>query len=174
MKDYAEFLESKKSTFIESGFDVEESALNSKLFEFQKYAVKIALKKGRFAFFFDCGLGKTLMQLAWAEAVYNKTGMQVIVLAPLAVVEQTKEEASKFGINLDSFYITNYDQLKNVENVSQYSGVVLDESSILKGRDGKLSNLIISTFKNTPYKLACTASKSGLLSHKLVTLLSVP
>jgi DNA modification methylase len=160
MKDYLDFLDEKKKTFIESGFDVEESALNTNLFEFQKYAVKIALKKGRFAFFFDCGLGKTLMQLVWAEAVYNHTGMQVIILAPLAVVEQTKDEAIKFGINLDSFYITNYDQLKNVDSASQFAGVVLDESSILKGKDGKLSSLIIDTFKNTPYKLACTATPS--------------
>jgi DNA modification methylase len=100
------------------------------------------------------------MQLSWSEAVYNYTGKKVLILAPLAVVEQTKEESIKFGITLDCFDITNYDQLKNIENINQYSGVVLDESSILKGRDGKLSNLIISTFKNTPYKLACTATPS--------------
>jgi len=78
----------------------------------------------------------------------------------LAVVEQTKEEAVKFGIGINCFDITNYDQLKNIENINQYSGVVLDESSILKGRDGKLSSLIIETFKTTPYKLACTATPS--------------
>ena len=158
--EYKEFLESKKATFIDSGFEVNESELNSNLFDFQKYAVKTALSKGKFALFFDCGLGKTLMQLSWSEAVYNYTGKKVLILAPLAVVEQTKDESIKFGISLDCFDITNYDQLKNIENINQYSGVVLDESSILKGRDGKLSNLIISTFKNTPYKLACTATPS--------------
>ena len=158
--EYNEFLETKKKSFLESGFDINYEDLNSNLFDFQKYSVKTALNKGRFALFFDCGLGKTLMQLSWSEAVYNHTKKKVLILAPLAVVEQTKDEADKFGINKDSFFITNYDQLKNIENIDQYSGVVLDESSILKGRDGKLSRLIIETFKDTPYKLACTATPS--------------
>jgi DNA modification methylase len=157
--EYKEFLETKKKSFIESGFEINESELNTNLFDFQKYAVITALRKGRFALFFDCGLGKTLMQLAWSEAVFNYTNKKVLILAPLAVVEQTKLESIKFGISLDCFDITNYDQLKNID-VSIYSGVVLDESSILKGRDGKLSNMIIELFKNTPYKLACTATPS--------------
>ena len=158
--EYQKFLEQKRKTFLESGFEIDESKLNRNLFDFQKFTVKTALSKGRFAIFADCGLGKTLMQLSWAEAVYNHTGMKVLILAPLAVVEQTKKESVKFGINEDSFYITNYDQLKNIENINQYSGVVLDESSILKGRDGKLSSLILELFKQTPYKLACTATPS--------------
>lgn len=158
--EYNKFLEQKRKTFLESGFEIDESKLNINLFDFQKFTVKTALSKGRFAIFADCGLGKTLMQLSWAEAVYNHTGMKVLILAPLAVVEQTKKESVKFGINEDSFYITNYDQLKNIENINQYSGVVLDESSILKGRDGKLSSLILELFKQTPYKLACTATPS--------------
>jgi DNA modification methylase len=157
--DYKEFLETKKKSFVESGFEINESELNTNLFDFQKYAVITALRKGRFALFFDCGLGKTLMQLSWSDAVYNYTNRKVLILAPLAVVEQTKLESIKFGISLDCFDITNYDQLKNID-VSIYSGVVLDESSILKGRDGKLSNMIIDLFKNTPYKLACTATPS--------------
>jgi DNA modification methylase len=157
--EYKEFLETKKKSFIESGFEINESELNTNLFDFQKYAVITALRKGRFALFFDCGLGKTLMQLSWSEAVFNYTNKKVLILAPLAVVEQTKLESIKFGISLDCFDITNYDQLKNID-VSNYSGVVLDESSILKGRDGKLSNMIINLFKNTPYKLACTATPS--------------
>ena len=157
--EYKEFLETKKKKFVESGFDIEEENLNENLFDFQKYIVKIALKKGRFAIFADCGLGKTLMQLSWANEVFKHTGKKVLILAPLAVVEQTKDEAIKFGINLDSFDITNFEQLKNIDCLV-YSGVVLDESSILKGRDGKLSSLIIDTFKTTPYKLACTATPS--------------
>ena len=156
---YNEFLETKRKTFIESGFEIEESKLNKNLFDFQKFAVKTALSKGRFALFFDCGLGKTLMQLSWSEAVFKKTKKKVLILAPLAVVEQTKDESIKFGISHNCFDITNYDQLKNID-CSIYSGVVLDESSILKGRDGKLSNLIIDSFKSTPYKLACTATPS--------------
>jgi DNA modification methylase len=159
MKNYNEFLKTKKKTFTESGFEIDESKLNKNLFNFQKYAVKTALKKGKFALFFDCGLGKTLMQLSWADAVYQKTNKKVLILAPLAVVEQTQEEAVKFEINAQSFDIINYDQLKNID-VSIYTGVVLDESSILKGKGGKTSTYIIESFKNTPYKLACTATPS--------------
>lgn len=154
---YEDFLTTKKKDFISSGFDA--ITLNHNLFDFQNHIVKIALQKGRFAIFADCGLGKTLMQLSWADAVYNHTGQKVLILAPLAVVAQTKKEALHFGINLDSFDITNFDQLKNTDT-SIYSGVVLDESSILKGKDGKLSSMIIDLFKNTPYKLACTATPS--------------
>jgi len=93
------------------------------------------------------------------EAIYNKTNQPILILAPLAVVQQTRRESLKFGINQNSFYITNFDQLKNID-CSLYSGVVLDESSILKGRDGKLSRLIIDNFIDTPYKLACTATPS--------------
>jgi len=155
--NYKEFLENKTKIHIDSGFKIDN--LNENLFDFQKHIVKIALQKGRFAIFADCGLGKTLMQLSWAEAVYNQTNQPVLILAPLAVVQQTKNEALKFGIDQNSFEITNYDQLKNID-CSLYSGVVLDESSILKGRDGKLSRLIINSFNSTPYKLACTATPS--------------
>ncbi len=156
---YDNFLKNKKKKFISSGFDIDEDNLNSSLFDFQKHIIKIALKKGRFAIFADCGLGKTLMQLSWCEQVYNKTKKKVLILAPLAVVNQTKLESVKFNINQDAFDITNYDQLKNID-CSIYSGVVLDESSILKSRDGKLSKLIINTFESYPYKLACTATPS--------------
>jgi len=157
--DYKQFLETKTKTHINSGFEINESDLNDNLFDFQKHIIKIALKKGRFAIFEDCGLGKTIQQLSWANQVYKKTNQKVLILAPLAVVEQTKDEAVKFNIDPDCFDITNYDQLKNID-CSLYSGVVLDESSILKGRDGKLSRLIIDSFKSTPYKLACTATPS--------------
>jgi len=159
MNDYQKFLETKRKTFLESGFKISDEKLNPLLKDFQKFGVKTALFKGKFAFFFDCGLGKTFCQLEWAKQVSIKTKKKVLILAPLAIVEQTKNEAIKFGIDLNCFDITNYDQLKNID-CSIYSGVVLDESSILKGKDGKLSSLIIENFKNTPYKLACTATPS--------------
>lgn len=157
MDKYIEFLESKKKTFIPSGREVE--PVNNYLFPFQRYAVKTALSKGRFAIFADCGLGKTLMQLSWAEEVSWITEMAVLVLAPLAIIEQTMQESVRFGIKMDFVDVTNYDQLKNID-VSKYAGVVLDESSILKGKDGKTSNLLIKKFKNTLYKLCCTATPS--------------
>jgi hypothetical protein len=171
-EDYNKFLESKRKTFIESGFEVDENDLNANLFDFQRYTVRIALSKGRFAIFADCGLGKTLMQLEWAHQVAIKTKAPVLILAPLAVVQQTVSEGSKFGIDIYKYdhevtpcvnepdiFITNYDQLKNIDT-SVFAGVVVDESSILKGKDGKTSTLIIESFKGTPYKLACTATPS--------------
>ncbi len=157
--NYLEFLESKKRPFIESGFEIKENELNKNLFDFQKFIVKTALKKGRFAIFADCGLGKTLMQLDWAEKVANKTKSKVLILAPLAVKGQTLQEAKKFGIDISNIEINNYEQLENIDE-SIYSGIVLDESSILKNFTGKYKNLIIEKFKNTPYKLACTATPS--------------
>lgn len=67
--NYQEFLSSKEKFHIESGFDIQQDKLNNNLFDFQKYTVQIALRKGRFAIFADCGLGKTLMQLEWAYQV---------------------------------------------------------------------------------------------------------
>ena len=157
--NYLEFLESKKRPFIESGFEIKENELNKNLFDFQKFIVKTALKKGRFAIFADCGLGKTLMQLDCAEKVANKTKSKVLILAPLAVKGQTLQEAKKFGIDISNIEINNYEQLENIDE-SIYSGIVLDESSILKNFTGKYKNLIIENFKNTPYKLACTATPS--------------
>jgi len=170
--EYKEFLDTKRKTFIESGFELNESDLNKDLKDFQKYGIKTALFKGRFAFFFDCGLGKTFSQLEWAKQVVNHTNNPVLILAPLAIVEQTIREGIKFGIEIEKYnfespplkgssaiVICNYDQLKNIE-CSIFSGIVLDESSILKGRDGKISSLILESFKSTPYKLACTATPS--------------
>jgi DNA modification methylase len=164
--EYNKFLDQKRKTFTESGFDIDESELNPLLKDFQKYSIKVALKKGKFAFFFDCGLGKTFCQLEWAKQVSKRTNKPVLLLAPLAICEQTINEGIKFGISIDVFAtdnnsneINNYEQLKNID-VSKYSGVVLDESSILKGRDGALSNLLLTEFKHTPYKLCCTATPS--------------
>lgn len=162
--DYNEFLETKISKIKDSGFDCGE--LNSNLFDFQKHIVKIALKKGRYAIFADCGLGKTLMQLEFANQVSKHTNKPVLILCPLAVAQQTINEAVKFGLhceklkgNVSGFgvYITNYEQLENV-NEENFEGVVLDESSILKNFTGKYKNLIIDKFKHTRYKLACTAT----------------
>lgn len=154
---YDDFLNTKKKKINSSGFDVPE--MNDKLFPFQKYIVRKALLAGKYAIFADCGLGKSLMQLEWAYRVSKYTGKPVLILAPLAVVEQTKMEASKFGIDITNITITNYEQLENFD-CSIYSGVVLDESSILKNFEGATKQLIIDLFRNTPFKLACTATPS--------------
>jgi DNA modification methylase len=159
MNEYLQFLELKQKTLINSGFNVDESELNKSMFNFQKFIVKRALKAGKYAIFADCGLGKTLMQLEWANQVCKKTNGKVLILAPLAVVGQTIQEGAKFGIDMSSIDVNNYEQLDNID-CSIYSGIVLDESSILKNFEGATKKLILYSFANTPYKLACTATPS--------------
>lgn len=156
---YEDFLKSKQKTHIESGFDVPNEWLNNNLFEFQKFIVKRALKAGKYAIFADCGLGKTLMQLTFAECVSKHTNKPVLILAPLAVKGQTLQEAIKFGIDTTLIEINNYEQLDNID-CSKYSGVILDESSILKNYSGAYKQLILELFEYTEYKLACTATPS--------------
>lgn len=157
MNSYKDFLKTKQKTHISSGFDAEN--LNSNLFEFQKFIVKRALNAGKYAIFADCGLGKTLMQLEWAFQVSRYTNQPVLILMPLAVKGQTIKEAHKFGIDISLIHFSNYEQLDNID-CSIYSGIVLDESSILKNYEGSIKKQIIDNFKNTPYKLACTATPS--------------
>ena len=173
MTEYQKFIEGKKKTAIKSGFALDKNKLNKHLKDFQEFIVLRALEHGRYGLFADTGLGKTLMQLEWAHQVSIKTNKPVLILAPLAVVEQTIREGVKFGIkcnklntniinpigSLSGIFITNYDNLKNIDT-SIFSGVVLDESSILKSFDGKTRNLIIDNFRQTPYKLACSATPS--------------
>lgn len=170
--NYEEFIKSKSKVIKETGFDISEEKLNSNLFDFQRFIVKTALKKGRFAIFADCGLGKTLMQLEFAHQVAIYTQKPILILCPLAVAGQTIKEGEKFGIdvlkydfkntpsiNEPSIFIVNYEQLQNIDT-SVFSGVVLDESSILKNFNGSYRNLIIEKFENTLFKLACTATPS--------------
>ena len=167
MNDYQKFLERKKKKIEESGFEVNENDLNPALFDFQRFIVKRALKAGRYAIFADCGLGKTLMQLEFAYQVSEKENARVLILCPLAVSGQTISEGTKFGINVNrvgdlpmkGVFITNYDQIENIDP-DDYVGVVLDESSILKNFEGKTKECILDMFKDTPYKLACTATPS--------------
>ena len=156
---YEDFLKEKQKTHILSGFEVNDSELNNNMFDFQKFIVKRALKAGKYAIFADCGLGKTLMQLEWASQVCKKTNGRVLILAPLAVVGQTIQEGLKFGIDISHIDVQNYEQLDNID-CSVYSGVVLDESSILKNFEGAIKQRIIDNFIATPYKLACTATPS--------------
>ena len=172
IKKYYEFLEQKKTQRVESGFDVSEDDLNPALFPFQKYCVIRALKAGKFALFEDCGLGKTIQQLEWAQKVCERIDKPVLILAPLAVISQTIKEGDKFGYNVTELalttfdqdldtgiYITNYDNMDNID-AYLFGGIVLDESSILKNFQGKTRTALIDEFRNTPYKLACTATPS--------------
>lgn len=167
---YQDFLQSKKIASQPSGFDVSSTALNPALFQWQRDICRWGLKRGKAAIWADCGLGKTLQQLVWAEHVSAITDQPVLILAPAAVSRQTVEEARKFGISAHlaasqqdiapvGIHITNYEKLHKF-NPRAFSGVVLDESSILKAYDGKTRTAIIEAFARTPYKLACTATPS--------------
>lgn len=166
---YHQFLENKKFVLESSGFDINKEDLNPMAFEYEKDIIRWALAKGRAAIFAGCGLGKTLIQLEWANQVCKYTGAdaKILILAPLAVSNQTVREGQKFGINVKlcesqsdvepGINITNYEKLdKFIAN--EFIAVVLDESSILKSFTGKVRTSIIDAFCNVPYKLACTAT----------------
>lgn len=160
---YLAFIQSKKKTIDDAGFDVND--LPSFLFAYQKTIVSKALKRGRFAIFAECGLGKTPMQLVWADQIAKHTGKPVLILAPLAVAAQTVREGAKFGIDVyhsrDGSYeritITNYEHIDKY-HAGKFAGIVLDESSILKNYAGKLRNEITSFAKSIPYRLSATAT----------------
>jgi DNA modification methylase len=160
--EYKTFLKQKQIVDVPTGLkDV--PPLHESLFDFQRAIVKWALRRGRAALFCDTGMGKTIMQLEWARHVPGR----VLILTPLCVARQTEREAAKFGIEArhvrkpsdhdGQISITNYEMLQHF-NPSDYTGIVIDESSILKSFDGKTRTAIIEAFERTPFKLACTAT----------------
>lgn len=167
MTEYQEFLKTKREINFDSGFRIKETTINPMLFPFQKTIVKWALKRGKAAIFADCGLGKTPIQLEWGKHVNRKTNKPILIFAPLAVSKQTKREGDKFGIPvnicreqgdiINGINITNYEMLHHFEP-DNLAGVVLDESSILKGYDGKFRQSITNFAQSILYKLACTAT----------------
>jgi hypothetical protein len=167
LERYNQFLKTKEGVNYACGFTPTD--LHPQLKDFQKFSVSIALQKGKFALFEDCGLGKTFQEIEWSRHVSNHTGKPVLNLAPLAVVSQTINEGKKFGIDVKEadqsnspIQITNYEQLKNLSDdfINGLGGIVVDESSILKNFEGAYRNLIIDRFRNTPFKLAGTATPS--------------
>lgn len=168
MSEYQEFIKQKSFRHIEAGFVADD--LPYPLFDYQEPIVRWSLKRGKSAIFADTGLGKTIMQLAWADQVAKYTGGPVIVLAPLAVSNQTIEEGEKYGIYVEKanpgapffgpgIVITNYEQLHKF-NPDEFRGIVLDESSILKGMDGRRRKEITEFGRHIPYRLSCTATPS--------------
>jgi hypothetical protein len=168
-EDYQQFLESKRRTHEDSGFDCDVSTFPKEMFPFQIDACKWALKKGKSALFLHTGLGKTICQLTWANEVFRHTGRDVLILAPLAVASQTVREGQKFGIEVNycraqsgvkpGVNITNYEMLDKFDP-KHFIGICLDEGSILKSLGGAIKTQIIESFWNTPYRLSCTATPS--------------
>jgi DNA modification methylase len=167
MSDYSKFLAKKKQFNVVAGFEVGD--IDYGLFDFQQAIVKWACKRGRAGIFADTGLGKTAMQLAWADQVMRETGGRVLILAPLCVAQQTVAEGSRIGVDVEyarkgddakgMIVITNYEMMDHF-NPADFVGVVLDESSILKSLTGKIRTSLIENFQKTPYRLSCTATPS--------------
>ena len=163
--NYHEFIKNKAIVYQPSGFDCTER--NENLFGWQNDVVRWALRKGKCAIFSDCGTGKTRMLLQWADMVHKHENKAVLILAPLAVAQQTKAEGVLCGIDVkvvrdqseceNGLNITNYEMLQHFD-ASFFCGVVLDESSIIKHKDGKTRQMIQDMFEETAYKLCCTAT----------------
>lgn len=168
--NYHEFIVKKTQLARPSGFEPDESVYPNNIKDHQRAAVSWACRRARAAMFHDTGLGKTLTQLTWADQVARYTEMPVLIIAPLAVSYQTSMEASRFGLSCTvvnsieevtgpDVYVTNYEKSHKFR-MSTFAGIVLDESSILKGLHGKLRKYLTTECRDIPYKLSCTATPS--------------
>lgn len=164
--DYQEFIAKKTELAIPTGIEAPFD-LPASLFDFQRDLVEWALKRGRAAIFADTGLGKSRMQVAWAHEVHKRTGLCVMILAPLAVAQQTIAEAESIGITITrcreasdvrpGLNITNYDRIHKFD-CSLFGAVVLDESSCIKHHTAKTLQTLIDSFGHCPFKLCATAT----------------
>lgn len=167
---YAQFVKDKLSTVPATGIqNARDIVLPYSMFDFQEVLTRWALKRGRAAIFADTGLGKSRMQLAWADTIHKQAGHKVLILAPLAVAAQTVSEGVGIGVDVtlcqssddvtDGINITNYDRLHRFD-CSVFGAVVLDESSIIKHHTSKTLQTLLNTFQQTPFKLCATATPS--------------
>lgn len=164
--DYARFLESKRPKPTHIGFTTD-SIESHGLMPFQEHIVMESLQRGRSLIAADCGLGKTPMQLVWGNEMRQHTGKDVLILAPLAVAQQTRREGEKFDIPVtvcrkqddikEGINVTNYEMMKHFDP-SQFGALVLDESSILKSYGGKMRAEITEFGNEIKYRLCCTAT----------------
>jgi len=161
---YQEFIATKAQYANGSGFDPGE--LPGYLYDFQAHLVDWNLRMGRSATFADCGLGKTPMQLTWAQKVVEHTNKPVLIATPLAIANQTQREAEKFGIKASisrdgkhhgGIVITNYERLHYFDN-AEFVGMVCDESSILKSFGGATRKKITRFMSKMEFRLLCTAT----------------
>jgi hypothetical protein len=162
--NYNEFLSTKTQLGTFDGFDP--VFMPDFLFDFQKSLVDWSVRKGRSAIFADCGLGKTPMQLVWAENIVRETNGRVLIVTPLAVSHQTVREGEKFSIECSrsddgrprgKITVTNYERLHHF-NTDDFVGVVVDESSILKNFDGTRRRVVTEFLRTKKYRLLCTAT----------------
>jgi len=165
--DYNNFIQNKKHSIGNFGFEA--NFIPEIAFDFQKFIIEKSVKKGRIAIFADTGLGKTLIQLSIAKNIIQHTNKKVLILTPLAVAFQFILEANKLGIDdieyskdgkhTKKIVICNYERLHYFDS-SDFVGVILDESSILKNFDGKIKNQVTAFVKKIPYRYLSTATPS--------------
>lgn len=164
MAAYIDFVARKMHEGAEHGF--EPTFMPPQLFDFQRSMVEYAVRKGRAALFEDCGLGKTVQFLTWAQNIVEHTNRPVLILTPLAVAGQTVREAAKFGIEAarsvdgslpSKVVVANYERLGNFSS-ADFAGVVCDESSILKSFAGTRKAEITDFMRKVPYRLLATAT----------------
>jgi hypothetical protein len=172
---YATLLERRRTFGGGTGFNP--SYMPDFVFDFQQYLIEWSVRMGRGGIFADCGMGKTPMQLVWAENVRRHTNKPVLILTPLAVAHQTKREADKFGIesvvsrdgtSFGNITVTNYERL-HYFNSNDFGGVVCDESSAIKNFDGRRRLEVTEFMRDVPYRLLCTATAAPNDYHELGT-----
>lgn len=165
-EDYRAFLNKKAQLGAMHGF--EPIFLPDYLFDFQRSLVEWAVRKGRAAILADCGTGKAIEALVWAENIIRHTNGRVLVLTPLAVGAQMLAEAGKFGIEAHrspdgqlrgKILITNYERLHYFDP-RDFAGVVADEASCIKAFDGVRRAAVTEFLRVVPYRLLCTATPS--------------
>jgi len=163
-RTYEQYLEDKKQIGGYHGF--EPTFYPDKMFDFQKSLTEWAVKKGRAAVYADCGLGKSIIELAYAQNIVEKTNGNVLLLTPIAVGQQMIKESEKFGIETGrsrdgkikgKITITNYEQLHQFDP-NDFTGLVCDESSILKNFAGKTKQLVTQFSRKIKYRLLATAT----------------
>jgi hypothetical protein len=164
---YEDFLARKSALPVHTGLS-RTLELSPKLRPFQRDIVTWGLRQGRAAVFAGTGLGKTFQQLSWAKEIQHDTWRRILVLAPLAVAQQTVQEAKKFDIDSveyapdrasikSNIVVTNYDRIDNFDP-ADFAGIVLDESSIIKAHDSKTRAKLIEFTRDIPFRLPCTAT----------------
>lgn len=162
---YEEMLAERTQFGSDEGF--EPTWIPDQAFGFQAWLIDWAVRKGRGAIFAECGLGKTLMQLAWAENVIRHTNKPVLLLTPLAVAQQTKQEAEKFGVDAvvsrdgkvpgSKVVVTNYERLHYFDR-DDFAAVVCDESSAIKDDKSQRKKHVTEFMRHMRYRLLCTAT----------------
>jgi len=162
---YHEFIANKMQVHGGDGF--KSLWMPEKAFDFQKYCTEWNLMNLRDANFLDCGLGKSVLELTFAQNVVIKENKPVLIVCPLAVGEQMKREGDKFGVetkvskdgkfNGEKIIITNTERI-HYFNPSDFVGVVVDESSSLKAFEGKRRKQITRFMSKHKYRLMGTAT----------------